>query len=175
MNILVARVRRARLRAVKAEDVDGRFNDHLATSVLVYLNEALWGGDKTQEGALKSLVTDEALPVERKYLPRYRVTNCTHLVVASNNDWAVPIGLDDRRFAVLEVDEERKGDFEYFARLAGCIESGGDAAFIHHLLNLDISAFEPRRLPDTTRAQQSKLDMKLRGADPSPSGGTSCC
>jgi hypothetical protein len=38
--------------------------------------------------------------------------------MASNNDWAAPIDLDDRRFVVLEVSEARKGDRAYFQGLA---------------------------------------------------------
>ena len=36
--------------AVKPDDLTGRFNDHLGTSVLVFANEAVWGGSKEHEG-----------------------------------------------------------------------------------------------------------------------------
>ena len=103
--------------AVKSDDLTGRFNDHLGTSVLVFANEAVWGGAKDQEGVLKSLITDEELPVERKYLPKYRVRNCCHLIMASNNDWVAPVGMDDRRFVILDAKEARKGDVAYFEEL----------------------------------------------------------
>jgi hypothetical protein len=86
---------------VKPDDLVGKFNAHLATSVLVFANEAIWGGDKKLEGSLKSLVTDEEMFVEQKRIPKYRVLNRTHLIMASNNDWAAPIDFDDRRFVVL--------------------------------------------------------------------------
>jgi len=38
--------------------VTGRFNGHLATALLVHCNEAIWGGAKEAEGALKSMITD---------------------------------------------------------------------------------------------------------------------
>lgn len=151
--------------AVKPEELTGRFNDHLATSVLVFANEAVWGGDKSQEGALKSLVTDEDLPVERKYLPKYRLRNCAHVVMASNGDWVAPIGLDDRRFVVLDVDERRKGDTLYFSELAQHIQGGGEAAFIHYLLARDITGFNPRVLPDQGIRQHTKFEAKIRTAD----------
>lgn len=150
--------------AVKSEDLTGRFNDDLATSVLVFANEAVWGGRKELEGALKSLITDQDLPVERKYIPRFTVKNCCHLIMASNNDWVAPIGLDDRRFVVLDVCEARKGDFAYFEALQAEIGNGGKEAFIFHLLNMDISGFNPRVLPELGR-QSTKFDAKVRGAD----------
>jgi hypothetical protein len=148
----------------RAEDLTGRFNDHLATSVCVFLNEALWGGDKGQEGALKALITDEGILTERKWVNKRRVRNHVHVIVASNNEWAVPIDLDDRRFVVLEVSEARKGDHAYFQALAEEIQNGGTEALIHALLHLDISDFNPRKLP-TTGPQQAKLLAKIRGLD----------
>ncbi len=151
--------------AVKPEELTGRFNDHLATSVLVFANEAVWGGDKQQEGSLKSLITDEDLPIERKYIPRFRVRNCCHLIMASNNDWVAPIGLDDRRFVVLDANEDRKDDTSYFAALAKQCKNGGAEALVHYLLERDISAFEPRILPDLGTNQATKFDAKVRTAD----------
>lgn len=146
----------------RTEDLAGRFNDHLATSVLVFANEALWGGDKAQEGALKALITDEELFTERKFVRKQRLRNCTHLIMASNNDWAAPIGLDDRRFVVLEVSEARKGDLEYFRALADEIKNGGTEALVWHLLHHDITSFDPRHLP-RSGAQEAKLGAKIRG------------
>jgi hypothetical protein len=165
VDILVAALGEHALVAVKADGLVGRFNDDLATSVLVFGNEAVWGGDKALEGALKSLITDEELPVERKYIPKFRVTNCVHLMMASNNDWVAPIGLDDRRFVVLDVSEAKKGDHKYFAALVAEIEHGGREAFIHELLNRDISGFNPRILPEMKGHQSTKFDAKVRGAD----------
>ena len=151
--------------AVKPDELTGRFNDDLATSVLVFANEAVWGGKKELEGALKSLITDEELPIERKFIPRFRVKNCCHLIMASNNDWAAPIGLDDRRFVGLDVSDHRKDDAEYFRALKAEIDSGGREAFVHELLERDITAFNPRVLPQTRAFQAAKFDAKVRGAD----------
>lgn len=150
--------------ANKPDDLVGKFNDQLATSVFVFANEAVWGGDKSLEGALKTLITDEELVVEKKYIPKYRVKNCCHVIMASNNDWAAPIGLDDRRFVVLDVSEKYQGNHAYFTALKREIDQGGQSAFIHTLLNWDVSQFNPRELPEL-RSSASKLDMKLRGAD----------
>ena len=149
---------------VKPDDLTGKFNAHLATSVLVFANEAIWGGDKKQEGSLKSLITDEELFVEKKLIPKYRVRNRTHLIMASNNDWAAPMDLDDRRFVVLEVSEARKGDRAYFQGLAEEIKNGGTEALIHFLLHHDISGFDPRELPKTG-PQEAKLLAKIRSLD----------
>ena len=165
IDILVQALGEHALVAVKADGLVGRFNDDLATSVLVFANEAVWGGDKALEGALKSLITDEELPVERKYIPKFRVRNCVHLMMASNSDWIAPIGLDDRRFVVLDVSEAKKGDAAYFAALHTEIANGGREAFVYELLHRDIAGFNPRILPELAGAQATKFDAKIRGAD----------
>ena len=149
--------------ASKSNNLVGRFNDHLGKAVLVFANEAVWGGDKQQEGALKQLITDEKMAVERKYIPTYHTKNCVHLIIASNNDWVAPMGMDDRRFVVLDVSEQKKGDLEYFERLADQIKNGGDRAFIHYLLKLNTKGFNPRNLPAVK--SQTKYLNKIKTAD----------
>ena len=148
----------------KSDDITGRFNDHLGTSVFVFLNEAIWGGNRNSEGIIKTLITDREFTIERKYVPKIKVRNCCHLVMATNNDWFAPVGLDDRRFFVLEASNERVDDIAYFDQLHAHIESGGDTAFIHFLLNeVDLKGFKPRMMPVTSSGV--KLENKLRTAD----------
>ncbi len=163
VDILVAAFGDHAFVASKSNDLVGRFNDHLGKAVLVFANEAAWGGDKQQEGALKQLITDEKMAVERKYIPTFHTKNCVHLIIASNNDWVAPMGMDDRRFVVLDVSEQKKGDGEYFQGLADQIKNGGDRAFIHYLLDFNISDFNPRVLPAVK--SQTKYINKIKTAD----------
>ena len=150
---------------VRPDQLTGRFNDHLATSVLVFANEAVWGGDRSQEGALKSLITDRDLPVERKHQPTFRVRNCIHLIMATNNEWFAPVGLDDRRYVVMELDEKRKNDYEYFSALKQEMDNGGLEAFVHQLLNRDLSSFNVRQLPEQAHGASGKFNAKMKSAD----------
>lgn len=140
-NILVDMIRRYfglhGIMVTNPDHVFGRFNGHLALCVFVHLNEAVWGNDKKQEGVLKALITDESQLLEKKYMDAIPVKNCKHLLITSNNAWCAPLDLDDRRFFVLDISEEKKGDFNYFKALNQEIENGGDAAFFHYLMNLE--------------------------------------
>ncbi len=148
----------------KPEDLAG-FNDHLATSVFVFLNEATWGGNKQLDGSIKTTITDSMLMVERKFVPKFQTRNYTHVVVCTNSDWAIPVGIDDRRIVMIDVDEAKVDDFRYFDSLVAEIENGGKEAFIHHLMNeVDISTFDVRKLPNTE--SKTKLDHKIRSMTP---------
>lgn len=141
----------------------GRFNKYVSTSVFVFANEATWGGDKALEGALKTLITDTNLPCERKGIDTYSVKNCTHVLVASNNEWIVPVGEDDRRFFVLDVSSKYQNDHAYFKRLRHERDNGGAEAFVYMLHNRPISNFDPHSMPENN--SRAKLDMKIRTAN----------
>jgi len=137
--------------STKLSDIVGKYNDHLATSVFVFLNEAIWGGDKTAEGTIKALITDNIITMEKKFMPMVTVKNCTHLVIASNNEWYASLGLDDRRYITLTPSEEKKGNTQYFNKLSNQIKNGGgEEAFLYYLINRDISKFEPRVTPEAS-------------------------
>jgi len=142
----------------------GRFTDHLDDALLVFADEMHWGGNKNETGRLKVLVTEETRESERKYGAVMKVKNCIHLIVASNEEWAVPAEVDDRRFFVLEVSEHRVGDFAYFERLAGERDNGGPEALLAFLQTRDISAFNPRDFP-RTRARLSQQLASLKPID----------
>jgi hypothetical protein len=139
------------------------FNDHLSYAVFVFLNEAIWGGNKKLEGTIKSIITDKSLRTEKKFYSQVETRNCTHIMVATNEDWSVPVGHDDRRFFMLDLDNSKIGDATYFGALADQVNHGGDRAFVHHLMHVDLSAFDVRKMPNLE--SQVKLDHKIRSAD----------
>ncbi|MFC1665218.1 primase-helicase family protein [Pseudomonadota bacterium] len=146
----------------KNSDLAGEFNDHLGASVFAFSNEAVWGGNKQQEGTLKAIITDPLLKVNRKHVPKFDVKNCTHLVMASNADWVAPTGLSDRRMLILELDESKINQKVYFNRLYAEKLIGGDSAFIYYLANeVDLSGFDVRRLPIVRSS--AKMDQILQG------------
>jgi hypothetical protein len=150
----------------KPDEVIGRFNDAISTSILVVLNEAFWAGNKQTEGALKSLITDEMLRCEKKFLPSFTVKNCTHIIIASNNEWIAPVSISDRRWIILEVSNDAKGNYKYFEQLANHIKNGGINYFINYLLTLDISDYNPSIIPaEALKASEVRYDNQLRTAD----------
>ncbi len=105
--------------------ITGRFSGHLATSVLVFCNESVWGGDKSSQGKLKSLITDDVQSVEYKGRDVVTMKSYLRVIFATNEDWAVPRGLEDRRYVIIDVSDVRKRDFEYFKELLAEREAGG--------------------------------------------------
>ncbi len=127
----------------------GRFNLHLQNVIIVFADEAVWGGDKQAEGKLKSLITEPSIFIEPKGLNGFEVKNCVRLILASNNDWVVPAGMDERRFVVLDVSDKHSNDHEYFAGIREEMDNGGLEAMVYDLLQLDLSQVNLRQIPRT--------------------------
>ncbi len=150
--------------ATKQDDITGQFTARMKRSCFVFFNEATFGGDKSGWRVLKYTVTDEIAYSEEKFQPTIKHRNFCSLIVASNNDFAVPMGLDDRRFVVIGVSEKYKGDAVYFTALHACIANGGDSAFIYYLMNMDIKGFNPRTLPDGQSDRKADQKRETMGS-----------
>ena len=79
------------------EHLTGHFNAVLAETCAVFLDEALWAGDRKGEQILKALITEETFQLERKNYDPIPVKNRLRLMIASNNQWIVPVGIRGRR------------------------------------------------------------------------------
>ncbi len=137
--------------------VTGHFNSHLKAAILVYCDEAIWGGNKDAEGVLKGMVTEDMIMVEAKGKDSYPVTNHMNLIFASNNDWVIPAGLEERRFCVLDVKDSVRGDGEYFTNICDQMENGGCEALHYFLQKFDISKIDLRNIPKTNALFEQKM------------------
>jgi len=117
-----------------------RFQASMATSLFVFADESVWGGDKSAEQVLKGIITEDDTQVEDKYVRSFKVRNCRRFLFASNMDWAVPVANNDRRYFVLDVamplDREAKakffGDYETWRK------AGGPGHLLHELMQRPI-------------------------------------
>lgn len=136
------------------------FNSHLRDCVFLFADEAFYAGDKKHESILKALITEDTLAIEAKGKDIEMGSNCLHIVMASNEDWAVPASMDDRRFFVLDVADAQRNAHGYFRDMQAQLEDGGHAALLDLLLRLDISKFNVRERPET-KALATEKEMSL--------------
>ncbi|WP_336800816.1 primase-helicase family protein [Kaistia sp. MMO-174] len=144
-----------------ARYITGNFNAHMASCLLLQAEEAVWAGDKAAEGRLKDLVTAEIQMIEQKSIDPIRLKNFVRLIMTSNEDWVVPAGKDERRFAVLDVHPRCAQNHEYFAEMRAEIENGGREALLHDLMTFDLSKVNLRKIPMT----KALLEQKFRSLD----------
>lgn len=127
----------------------GRFNHHLKNKILVFADEGFWAGDKQSEGAIKNMITEPQIVVEQKGKDAITVRNCINIIIASNNDWVVPAGEDERRFYVTDVSNAHQQDSAYFRAIFQQMESGGYEAMLYDLQRWEYSLDDLRCAPKT--------------------------
>jgi hypothetical protein len=142
--------------------VTGRFNSHLVSCLLLHCDEAFWAGDHAAEGKLKDLITGQHHLIEFKGKEPIKVHNYVRLFVTGNPDWLVPAGLEERRFAALDVGEGHMQDKAYFAAIDEQMDNGGRQALLDHLLKFDLKSVDLRTIPRTA----ALLDQKISTLNP---------
>lgn len=153
----------------------GQFSGHLVTACFVFADEAVWGGNKDDEGTLKKLITDRHVLYRAMYKEEAFGVNRVGLIMATNEEWAVPATFEERRFAVMEVsdrnqvskpgisDEEKARRVKYWADVHNEINNGGLAAFMTDMLAMDLGGWTPRQDVPKTAALAAQVEQGLRG------------
>nr|MCS5641268.1 DUF5906 domain-containing protein [Candidatus Neomarinimicrobiota bacterium] len=90
--------------------IHGNFNSHLKDTLLLFGDEAVWGDDRSTESILKQLITEPSMIIEMKGKDVFEVKSYLRLILATNSEWAAPVGLTDRRYYVLDVPNSRRND-----------------------------------------------------------------
>ncbi|GLK54338.1 hypothetical protein JOD31_001505 [Methylopila capsulata] len=140
-----------------ADRLTSRFNAPFASALLGHVEEAFWAGDRGKKGALQALITAPTMTLEKKGIDSVVVASFVRFVMTTNEDWAVPASHDERRYAVFDVSDCRIGDRTYFRDLYAQIEGDGAAAFLAHLLAVDLRGFSVRDAPQTEALRDQKL------------------
>lgn len=135
----------------------GSFNAHLRDCVVLFGDEAFYAGDKKHEAILRALITEEVIVVEGKGVDAEAAPNYTHIIMASNSDWVVPAGPEERRYLVIDVGNERMQDRSYFKALRKELDEGGSENLLHFLMSYDLKEYEVRAVPKTQALQDQKL------------------
>jgi Family of unknown function (DUF5906) len=147
------------------EQILGKHNADLGMGCFGFLDEAFWGGDRRGADKLKAIITEPTLVIEPKFLDRMQVPNRLSIAVASNKEWAMPVEVGDRRYAVFQVNERYAHKAEnpdigaYFKALWAEVDNGGREAMLYDLLHRDLSGFDIRAIPKS----KAKTEMMIRG------------
>jgi hypothetical protein len=149
----------------------GRFNSSVMNKILLVGEEMLFAGDRATTDKLKHLITGQTLPVEFKFGDALEIDSFHRLLHTSNHEQVAQAAAEERRFAIYDVSDARRGDADYFDRLYA-VADGRDnataAAFMQFLLDRDLKGFRPWKDqqcfaadPALTRQKQLSLSAPL--------------
>jgi hypothetical protein len=148
-----------------AEDLTGKFNDHLRQCCFLFGDECYAPQDRRAEGQIKRVITESTLFIEPKGRGKFRVPNLLHVMLASNHDWVVPAGPHERRYMVEKVAETHRQDAKWFDPIYEQMQNGGYEAMLFDLLNHDLGDWHPRQIVRTPAlAEQQEESLSPRDA-----------
>ena len=152
----------------RMEDVtDSSFNEHLlGNCLLLFLDEAFWGGDKKVKGALKKLITEPLLNIGQKYEVGYLAENCFNMILASNEKHVVNMDIDSGKLVVLDCSNQYAGKTDNPAakkRYMDRVRSTDAQALSNYLhWDVDLTHWNPFDIPST----QGSTDQVARSFAP---------
>lgn len=140
----------------KVEQLAGKFNAALSGKIVVFADEAFFAGDRREHGALKRLITEPTLHIERKGIDGVNEDNHVHLFMATNERWSWPAMMHERRGYLLEVSDQHMRDTRYFGAIADQLKNKGLEALLAHLLSLPIDRGLIYKVPLTEELRQQQ-------------------
>lgn len=127
------------------EQLVGKFNGAIANKVVIVAEEAFWGGSQQHAGKLRTMITDSTVTIEGKFKDVLNLDSYHRFIFFTNNDWVVPASVDERRFFVLNVSEDKKQNKAYFDDLYSAINDDVVIGqLIDYLMNYDYSEIDTR-------------------------------
>lgn len=148
------------LQISESKHLVGNFNAHLRDCVVLFADEAFFAGDRKNASTLKALITEDRLVIEPKGVDSIDARNRLHIIMASNDEWVIPAGPEERRYLLLDVADDRMQELGYFATLRKSMEDNnqeGRRNLLHYLQNLDLKGYEIRNVPKTSGLQDQKI------------------
>ena len=152
------------------EGGNSQFNDFLAGSTVVVVDELKARRRDDIINRLKGMITETSLEVNAKYGAKQMVDIHANFICYSNHTDALALTEADRRYWVHILHQEPRSA-AYYNRLWSWSDTDGPNHLLEYLLNRDISKFKFGRVPCSTTAKDavirgnwSDLDMILRNA-----------
>lgn len=107
------------------------FNYWCAHKRLAIVNEIYAGHSTKAYNALKGVITDKVMTVNKKFQAAYEIDNWVHVFACSNSMRALQLSFDDRRWLVPKVTEEKQ-EFEFWEKFNNWLVGEGGLGKIKH-------------------------------------------
>lgn len=122
------------------------------------LGDEISGSDKRSEAdAMKTVITQEEISINVKMLPEYTIPDCINYYFTSNHADAFFIEDKDRRYAIHEVKHREPLPDAFYKEYEKWKEGDGPSALFHHLLQRDLSKFNPKAAAFMTDAKKRMM------------------
>jgi hypothetical protein len=128
-------------------NIIGRFNSIIENKILIICNELqnIDNAKLLDTSGLKSLISDNEINIESKYINTRKIQNVSNFIFVSNNLLPINIECSDRRYIVYKISNSYKNNSEYLNNLNNLFNTD---LFYNNLFlffkNYDISKYNSR-------------------------------
>lgn len=145
-------------KVVGQDQLEDKFNDWLSKTSFIIGDEVLSRQEMRHlKGKLKAMISGKTVQINTKMMPVRTETNHVNMVFLSNELQPLALDASDRRYLVVWTATKKERAF--YQTAAQNIDGGGREAFMHLLLERDLSAFDPYAPPPRTKAKDDVQDM----------------
>lgn len=149
-------------------DMVGKFNAAMESKIMVVWDEAD-GLDEGKMTALKNLITNDQQRVERKGIDAFYQKSAAGVCIFANtpSDNIMPVSAQARRWVISRADSSIVGNLDYFSDMINDFlgvgktkedqHLNGVMAFADFLYRVDVSHWDPRKIPITDALINNKL------------------
>lgn len=145
-------------------ELESQYNDWISKRMFIVGDEVLSRQEMRHlKGKLKAMISGKLVQVQAKFMPVRMEANHVNIVFLSNELQPNVLDASDRRYLVVWTPPKR--DQAYYQSVRDCLDSGGREAFMHYLLQRDLSHFDPYAPPPRTRAKEDLIDLGRPNAE----------
>ena len=141
------------------------FNSQFEKSIFIGIEEVVSAaGDYHKvQNILKSLITEDYKMIEKKGIDAYPVDCYNNIIISTNGANPVQITEDNRRYLVLDISNDRKGDHKYFKNLREYTTTNIEQ-IRHYFSHLEFENSLADNRPSTTK-EKELLDLNITPID----------
>lgn len=127
------------------QDLTKEINHQRGTAVVIVGDDITWGGNREYDSYLKKFITGPTKEVRRMYKDGVAARNMSRVFLSTNGEWVINTGKDERRYLVLETNNEHsgKGMHAYWSPVFEQLEQGGYERLMWDLLEEELEGWEP--------------------------------
>lgn len=141
-------------------EIESQFNEWASKKLFVVCDEVVTRSELRQlKGRLKAMVSNPTININPKNLTSRVEANHMNFVFLSNELQPLALDKTDRRYMVIWTPPKQTE--AYYTAVKDQMAKGGNEAFYHFLLNLDVGDFNAHTKPIMTQAKQDLIELGL--------------
>lgn len=145
--------------------LSAKFNMPMVGRTGIVADEAVFSGSRSDASKMKAFISNIRMNLEKKGVDATEIENFARIIAVTNDNHALHMDAQDRRWLALKVNPKYVGNHAYFDALGAEIANGGAEAFHAFLLNPALYAdIRVNKAPDTADG----IDQKARSLSSVP-------